>query len=48
VGKTARFVYVLPKFSIARDKIVVIDLKELNGEGDLRLRVGKRVLNNLE
>jgi len=48
VGKTARFVYVLPKFSIAADKIVVIDLKELNGERDLKLRLRKRFVNNPE
>jgi len=48
VGKTARFVYVLPKFSIAGDKIVVIDLKELNGERDLKLKVRRRVVNNPE
>ncbi len=47
-GKTARFVYVLPKFSIAADKVVVIDLKELNGERDLKLKVRRRVLNNPE
>jgi hypothetical protein len=48
VGKIARFVYVLPKFSIAADKVVVIDLKELNGERDLKLRLRKRVVNNPE
>jgi len=48
VGKTARFVVVLPKFSIAADKVVVIDLKELNGERDLKLRLRKRVVNNPE
>jgi hypothetical protein len=47
-GKTARFVVVLPKFSIAGDKVVVIDLKELNGERDLKLRIRKRVVNNPE
>jgi hypothetical protein len=46
VGKTARFVYVLPKFSIAGDKVVVIDLKELNGERDLKLSLRKQVVNN--
>jgi len=45
-GKRARFVYVLPKFSIAGDKVVVIDLKELNGERDLKLRLRKRFVNN--
>ena len=29
-GEDTRFVYVLPKFSIAEDKVVVIDLKEQN------------------
>jgi len=48
VDKTARFVYVLPKFSIAADKVVVINLKELNGERDLKLRLRKRVVNNPE
>lgn len=46
VGKTARLVYVMPKFSIAGDKVVVIDLKELNGERDLKLRLRKRVVND--
>ncbi len=48
VGRTARFVVVLPKFSIAKDKVVVIDLKELNGERDLKLKVRKRIVNNPE
>jgi hypothetical protein len=46
VGKTARFVYVLPKFSIAGDKIVVIDLKELNGERDIKLKLKQKIINN--
>ena len=45
-GKTARFVYVLPKFSIAEDKVVVIDLKEQNGERDIKLKVKKKFINN--
>lgn len=44
--KTSRFVYVLPKFSIAEDKIVVIDLKEQQGERDLKLKIKKRFINN--
>jgi hypothetical protein len=46
VGKTARFVYVLQKFSIAEDKVVVIDLKEQNGERDIKLKVKKKFINN--
>jgi hypothetical protein len=48
VGKTARFLVVLPKFSIVGDKVVVIDLKELNGERDLKFWLRKRVVNNPE
>ena len=44
--KTSRFVYVLPKFSIAEDKIVVIDLKEQQGERDIKLKIKKRFINN--
>jgi len=39
---------VLPKFSIAGDKVEVINLKELNGERDLKLRLRKRVVNDFE
>lgn len=45
-GKAARFVYVLPKFSIAEDKVVVIDLNEMNGERDIKLKVKKKFINN--
>lgn len=44
--KTSRFVYVLPKFSISEDKIVVIDLKEQRGERDIKLKIKKRFINN--
>ena len=43
--KSSRFVYVLPKFSIAEDKIVVIDLKEQQGERDIKLKINKRFIN---
>ncbi|MCM4160871.1 DUF4138 domain-containing protein [Antarcticibacterium flavum] len=45
-SQSSRFIYVLPKFSIAEDKVVVIDLKELNGERDIKLKVKKRYINN--
>jgi len=45
-GEVSRFVYVLPKFSIAEDKVVVIDLKEQNGERDIKLKVKKKFINN--
>lgn len=45
-GSSASFVYVLPKFSIADDKQVVIDLNERNGERDIKLKVKKKYINN--
>lgn len=45
-GHTARFVYVLPKFSLADDKVVILDLQEKNGERDLELAVKQRYINN--
>jgi len=44
-GEKRRFVYVLPKFSIAEDKIVVVDLKEKQGERDIKLKIKKRFIN---
>ncbi|MEP6262869.1 MAG: DUF4138 domain-containing protein [Gillisia sp.] len=45
-GKTSRFVYVLPKFAIAEDKVVIIDLKEQNGERDIKLKLNQKIINN--
>lgn len=45
-GKTNRFVYVLPKFSIAEDKVVTIDLNEQNGERDIKLKLKQKTVNN--
>ncbi|WP_026838311.1 DUF4138 domain-containing protein [Gillisia sp. JM1] len=45
-GQSTRFVYVMPKFSIADDKEVVLDLNEKNGERDLKLKVKQRYINN--
>lgn len=45
-GASTEFVYVLPKFSIGGDKVVVIDLKEENGERDIKLKVKKKYINN--
>jgi hypothetical protein len=45
-GQSARFIYVMPKFSIADDKEVVLDLSEKNGERDLKLKVKQRFINN--
>lgn len=45
-NKASRFVYVVPKFSIAEDKIVLVDLKEQQGERDIKLKIKKRFINN--
>ncbi|WP_081661843.1 DUF4138 domain-containing protein [Gillisia sp. JM1] len=44
-GQSARFIYVMPKFSITDDKVVVLDLNEKNGERDLKLKVKQRYIN---
>ncbi|MCB7480285.1 DUF4138 domain-containing protein [Christiangramia sediminis] len=46
VGETARFVYVMPKFSIADDKLVMLDLNERNGERNMKLKIKQRFVNN--
>jgi len=45
-GQSTRFVYVMPKFSIADDKEVTLDLNEKNGERDIKLKVKQRYINN--
>jgi len=45
-GQSARFIYVLPKFSIANDKVVMLDLNEKNGERNLKLKVKQRFINS--
>ncbi|MCM4156175.1 DUF4138 domain-containing protein [Gramella sp. AN32] len=46
VGESARFVYVMPKFSIADDKLVILDLNEKNGERNMKLKIKQRFINN--
>ena len=45
-GQSARFIYVMPKFSIADDKVVMLDLNEKNGERNLKLKVKQRFINS--
>lgn len=48
VGKKQikRMVYVLPKFSLSNDKMVVLELNEKNGERNLKLKVSNKYINN--
>jgi hypothetical protein len=41
-----RMVYVLPKFSLSNDKMVVLELNEKSGERNLKLKVSNSYINN--
>ncbi|WP_026451444.1 DUF4138 domain-containing protein [Aequorivita capsosiphonis] len=41
-----RMVYVLPKFSLGNDKMVILELNEKNGERNLKLKVSNNFINN--
>lgn len=41
-----RMVYVLPKFSLGNDKMVILELNEKNGERNLKLKVSNKYINN--
>ncbi len=45
-GQSVKFIFVMPKFSIAEDKDVILDLNEKNGERDLKLKVKQRFINS--
>ncbi len=45
-GKAKRLVYVMPKFSIADDRRVVLELNEHKGERNIKLKVSHRYINN--
>ena len=41
-----RMVYVLPKFSLGNDKMMILELNEKNGERNLKLKVSNKYINN--
>ncbi len=41
-----RMVYILPKFSLSNDKMVVLELNEKNGERNIKLKVSNKYINN--
>ncbi len=45
-NETKKMVFVLPKFSLADDKKLVVELNEQNGERNLKLNVKTRFINN--
>jgi hypothetical protein len=42
----ARFVYVMPKFSLSNDRRVLLELNEKNGERKVELKIAHRFVNN--
>jgi hypothetical protein len=45
-GRATKLVYVFPKFSLSRDRRAVLELKEKDGERDLKLKISHRFINN--
>jgi len=43
---TARFVYVLPKFSLSDDRRAILELNEKDGERNIELKISHRHINN--
>jgi len=41
-----KLVYVVPKFSISKERQLILELNEKNGERDLKLKVSHRFINN--
>lgn len=45
-GKTTRMVYVVPKFSLSKDRRAILELNEKDGERNVALKVSHRFINN--
>ena len=45
-GKMARFVYVMPKFSLSNDRRAILELNENDGERNIKLNISHRYINN--
>ncbi|MDT0691387.1 DUF4138 domain-containing protein [Salegentibacter sp. F188] len=45
-NETARFVYVLPKFSLSDDRRAILELNEKDGERNIELKISHRYINN--
>jgi hypothetical protein len=46
VGETARFIYVMSKFSLSNDRRVILELNEKAGERNIELKVSHKYINN--
>jgi hypothetical protein len=45
-GKTGRMVYVLSKFSLSDERLLLLQLNENKGERNIELRIPARYINN--
>lgn len=45
-NKTVKIVYVLPKFSLSKERRAILELNEKDGERNLKLKVSHRFINN--
>ncbi|MGW1456099.1 DUF4138 domain-containing protein [Salegentibacter agarivorans] len=45
-NKTVKIVYVLPKFSLSKERRAILELNEKDGERNLKLKVSHRLINN--
>ncbi len=45
-NETKKLVYVLSKFSISNERLVILELNEKNGERNLKLKVSNKFINN--
>lgn len=45
-NEVARMVFVLPKFSISKERVVILELDEKNGERNLKLKISHKTINN--
>jgi hypothetical protein len=44
--QTTKFVYVVPKFSISDQRLVLLELNEANGERHIKLKIKDKIINN--
>jgi len=45
-NQTTKLVYVVPKFSISDERLVLLELNEKNGERNLKLKITDKTINN--
>ena len=46
VNETIRFIYVMPKFSLSNDRMVILELNEKDGERNIKMKISHKYINN--